>query len=213
MTAKLKRKYSRLSPATWAEIRALWETGEPTLEGLSARYGVTTRTLQSHFAKHGTVKGAEAAKMAAAVRDGVFASDLDDRDTRIQKGRETRWSALANAEKIEALIMAQLEQAQIDAAAAFKASAMIKVLSLAAQSLERTQAMKWKALGLDRVDETDELPQIDIRYQGDDEVRAMVAAQRTADSNVDSIWADTRSADSAPRPPSTEDDDIVVEGN
>ena len=90
---------------------------------------------------------------------------------------------------------------------------MIKVLSLAAQSLERTQAMKWKALGLDRVDETDELPQIDIRYQGDDEVRAMVAAQRAADSNEDSICVDTRLADSAPPSPTTEDDDIVVEGN
>lgn len=30
-----KRKYKKLSPATWAEVRAVWEIGEATLEDLA----------------------------------------------------------------------------------------------------------------------------------------------------------------------------------
>jgi hypothetical protein len=60
-----------LTPSQWAEIRALWETGETTLNELSERYGVTTRTLQAHFAKQKAVKGSKAKEIAAAVTEAV----------------------------------------------------------------------------------------------------------------------------------------------
>lgn len=210
MTIETSRKYVRLSPATWAEIRAHWETGEPTLEELSARYDVTTRTLQSHFAKHKTVKGAEAQKMAAAVQQAIFADNLDDRETRVRKGRETRWAAIANAEKIEGLMLAQLEQSSRDPAAAFKAGAMVKMLGIAAQCLQRTHDMKWKALGLDRAKDTDELPEIHIIDISGEEARRMAAAQRDGDDDTD--WACGPSVSSSDQGTSTEDDEIVIEG-
>jgi hypothetical protein len=45
-----KRKYQRLAPSIWAKICAEWETGDVTLPELSDRFGVNTRTLQTHFA-------------------------------------------------------------------------------------------------------------------------------------------------------------------
>ena len=65
-----KRKYARLSPSSWAEVRASWETGEHTLPELSDRYGVSPRAIQVHFAKHDCKKGAKAAEMAAVVMKG-----------------------------------------------------------------------------------------------------------------------------------------------
>src|SRR5829696_8810327 len=68
MTDTPKRRYTRLTPATWSVIRAHWELGEVTLPELADRYGVAERTLQSHFANNGTVKGAKAAEVAATIR-------------------------------------------------------------------------------------------------------------------------------------------------
>jgi hypothetical protein len=161
-TTKAKRKYARLAPAVWAEIRAHWETGEPTLEDLAAQYSVTTRALQSHFAKHKSVKGSKAKAIAASVQEAVFVERFDDQDKRVLKGREARWIAVANAEKIETAIMGQVEQAQKDPASVVRASAMIKMLNLASQGLDRMHALKWAAMGLDRIDQTDEMPELRI---------------------------------------------------
>jgi hypothetical protein len=187
MTTKMnpgaKRRYNRLSPAVWAEIRALWETGEPTLDELALRYSVTTRALQSHFHKNDTIKGGKAMVIAADVKEAVFADSFEDRETKIAKGREIRATDFANASKIESLIMAQVEEAQKDPSAAFRASAAIKALALAAQALERTTAMKWRSLGLDRVQDTDELPEIHIVNLTEDDIREIRRGHEAGDDS------------------------------
>jgi hypothetical protein len=188
------RAYNRLSPAVWAEIRALWETGEPTLDELALRYSITTRALQSHFQKNDTMKGAKAMIIAAEVKEAIFADSFEDRETKIAKGRETRATDFANASKIESLIMAQVDEAQKDPTAAFRASGAIKALALAAQALERTTAMKWRSLGLDRVQDTDELPEIHIVNLTEDDIQEIRRSQEAGD--------DSESDDS--------DDEIVV---
>ena len=179
------RAYNRLSPAVWAEIRALWETGEPTLDELASRYSITTRALQSHFHKNGTMKGAEAMIIAAEVKGAVFADSFEDHETKIAKGRETRATDFANASKIESLIMAQVEEAQKDPASAFRASAALKALSVAAQALERTSAMKWRSLGLDRDQETDELPEIHIVNLTEDDIQEIRRSHEAGDDECD----------------------------
>lgn len=169
-TTKISRKYTKLAPTTWAEIRALWQTGDPTLEELSVRFGVTTRTLQAHFEKHKTVKGEKAKEIAIAVREAVHAEYLETSDAVIAKAKEARASAFNNAEIIEGLVMAQLSAAQTDPAAAFRASAAIKTLALAAQALERIQCIKTAALGLDRLDMGEELPEIIICDLSEEEI-------------------------------------------
>src|SRR4051794_36820801 len=85
-----KRKYNRLTPTTWAEIRAHWETGEVTLQELSHQHGISTRTLQAHFEKAGTVKGSAAAALAAAVKQKVLAEELPDVDVTAARAKDTR---------------------------------------------------------------------------------------------------------------------------
>ncbi len=138
-----KRKYRRLTPAEWAEARALWESGETVLQELSVRFGVSERALQAHFAKHSTLKGSKAKELAAAVQETVFADIFEDPAAARAKGRQARTAPDQNATKIEGLIMGQLAEAQKDPANAHRALSALRALALATQALERAHSMKW----------------------------------------------------------------------
>ena len=118
-------------------------------------------------------------------RGAAVFDNLDDRETRIRKGRETRSRSLANSETLQNLIMAQIHEAAKSPTAAFQASAAIKAFSLAAQAMERLQAMSWKALGLERDEDTDELPTILIRDLNDDELDHIRAGHGNGEADDD----------------------------
>jgi hypothetical protein len=176
------RPYKRLASSVWAEIRALWETGDVTLAELAARFGVTTRTLQAHFLKHGTQKGSKAEELAAAVQAEIFTAMELDRDTRVRLGNEALATAYRNAVVLERLVMAQLERAQDSPGEAYKAATAIKTLSLAAAALERVNGIKRSALGLDTFDPTeDETPVLIIRDLTEEDIDRI----RSADGDDD----------------------------
>lgn len=173
MTRK-KRKYIRLSPSTWTEIRGLWEVGDVTLPELAERYSVNTRTLQAQFAKRKVIKGSKAAELAAVVMKEVVKRELGDKDTIAHRARETREAAYINAIIVEGLVMAQLALAQKDPAHAHKAATAMKTLSLAAATMERTQTVKWRALGLDHENAVgEEMPELIFRDLSKEELTAL----------------------------------------
>jgi hypothetical protein len=186
MSEERKRPYKRLTPAVWAEIRALWETGETTLAELSDRYGVRTRTLQAHFEKHGTKKAAKAKEIAAVVAAEIHAAMTFDTESRVQLGKEAQAAAYNNAVIIERLVMAQLEVAQKTPENAFKAATAIKTLSLAAQALERLHGMKKSALGLDQLPPSDDmLPVLEIVDLTEDEIVRLQARDEDDEFDMD----------------------------
>jgi hypothetical protein len=173
-----KRKYKRLAAAEWAEARALWETGEATLEELSLRFGITERALQVHFRKHATLNGSKAKEVAAAVQQAVFADIFEDPAVARAKGREARAAAYAHATQIEGLIMAQVSQAQKDSANAYRASSALRALALASQALERVHSMKWSSLGLDKIDDARELTVLPILDYSEEQLAEIRRKQR-----------------------------------
>jgi hypothetical protein len=210
-----KRKYVRLLPSKWAELRAYWESGDHGLAELSDRYGVSPRAIQSHLSKLGSIKGAKAAEMAAVVQKEIFKDELGDRDTLVFRARETRETTYANATTIVDLMMAQLQIAQKNPAQAFKAATAVKMLSLAAATLERVQAVKLRALGLDKENALpDEFPVLTFRDITPTELEALHARDEDDEEDgfggsiVPIISADTVSAGTE----SDESEDIVVEG-
>ena len=178
-----KRKYKRLAAAEWAEARALWETGEATLEELSLRFGITERALQVHFRKHATLKGSKAKEVAAAVQQAVFADIFEDSAVARAKGREARAAAYGNATQIEGLIMAQVSEAQKDPANAYRASSALRMLALAMQALERAHSMKWASLGLDQLEDAQELPVLPIIDYSEEQIEEIRRKQREAYQN------------------------------
>jgi hypothetical protein len=210
-----KRKYNRLIPSAWAELKGYWEAGDHTLAELSDRYGVSPRAIQTHLSKLGSVKGAKAAEMAAAVQKEIFKEELGDQGTLVHRAKETRETAYANAKIVEELVMAQLQLAQKDPTQAFKAANALKALSLAASALERLHATKLRALGLDKENALpDELPVLIFRDltpgelkvlqerdEADDEGELGTPIAPADDADIDSTGTD-----------SDDSDDIIVEG-
>jgi len=213
MTRK-KRKYTRLAPSTWAEVRALWETGNHDLAELSDRFGVSRRSIQSHVRKHGSAKGSKAAEMAAVVQKEIFKEELGDQETITRRAKETREAAYANAVVIGELVMAQLALAQKDPAQAFKAASAMKVLSLAAGTVERTQTIRLRALGLDKENAPpDVMPELIIRDLSKEEKAALEA--RNEDDEESEIGFPLAPADTDSVLVGAEiheSDDIVEEG-
>lgn len=182
MSTTEKRAYARLSPTTWAEIDALWSTGEPTLAELADRYGVTTRALQSHFSKRGVVKGSAAKALATKITERVLTAALPDEDATTQRALEVRESAYANAVMIEAMIVDRLRTAAADPTTTFATSASVKMLGVAAAALERLHGLKRAALGLN--DDSlldDDLPVLILHDLSAEEIAEMHKAQNDDD--------------------------------
>ena len=210
-----KRKYVRLPLSAWAELRAYWESGDHSLNELSDRYGVSRRAIQGHLSKQGCIKGAKAAEMAAVVQKEVFKSELGDKDALVARAKETREAAYANAVTIQNLMMAQLQFAQKDPTQAFKATTAVKMLSLAAATLERVQAVKLRALGLDQENALPtEFPELIIRDLNPPELEALNV--RNGDDEVDEFdvpLVPVASADAETVGTQSDDsDDIIIEG-
>lgn len=202
------RKYVRLSPSEWAEVRALWEVGDHTLEELSAKFGVSPRGLQAHFRKFGTVKGSQAAELAAAVREEVFRQELDDPDLLIVRAKDVRESAYRNALVIEDLLMAQLQAAQRDPSQAFKAASAVKTLSLASAALERLHGLKRAALGLDRnAVMGEQLPELVLRDLTEEEIEQL---RSDPDDGLEVVGPGLDGLYDVGGPVDVGDDDVVV---
>jgi hypothetical protein len=214
---KTKRKYQRLAPSVWAKICAEWEVGDTTLDELSGRFGVNTRTLQAHFLKNNVVKGSKSAQLASAVKEELFKLNLDGKDDITQRAVETREAAYKNAVTVEALIMGQLQLAQTDPSQAFKAASAVKLLSLAAAGLERLHALKWSALGLNRDSVVSgELPKLIFVDLTDEEIKSIQQGKDGADADderQDPEPSETRTNrnDGEIVPSGDEDNEIVEE--
>jgi hypothetical protein len=181
-----KRKYTRLSESEWAEARALWEVGDTSLEELSAHFGISKRALQFHFSKHGLSKGSKAKELAAAVGKEIFRAELTDKEVLVERAKDIKERTFTNAQVIENLVMAQLEQAQKDPSHAFKAGSAMKTLSLAASTLERLYQLKKTAIGLDKdPDIGKELPVLTFRDLSKEDLEKIEADQAEKWGNDD----------------------------
>ena len=178
-----KRKYVKLTSEAWAEIDAQWELGEATLPELADRYGVSTRTLQSHFEKNGVAKGTKGREIALGVKAEIFSRAADNMKDIARLAGESKQRAYVNALAIESLLMEQLTMAASKPADAYRTATTIKSLALAAQTTERLLGIKSKALGLDRNELlAEELPEFKIKYITDEEALEMRRAHEAADT-------------------------------
>ena len=198
---KATRRYTRLAASTWAEVRALWEVGDRTLEELSDRFGVSHRTLQNHFKRHGCGKGAKAAAVAAAVMKKVFEEELGDPELKLKRAKDARESAHNNAVVIERRLMEAVASAKLD-----HPPTVVKMLGNAAAALSRLHDLKFRALGLDGdADQGGDLPVLefvdltnpeleeirrgqeedDLGFEFEDEGLALAALSAGADDRYD----------------------------
>jgi hypothetical protein len=213
MTRK-KRKYTRLVASKWAELRAFWETGDHDLAELSHRYGVSRRAIQSHVSKHGSVKGAKAAEIAATVQKEIFTEELGDQATLVHRAKEIRESTYTSAKRVRELMMAQVEIAQNDPIRAFKAGTAVKTLLHVASALQRLHATQLRALGLDKdTPLAEEMPVLTIRDLSKEQLKAKAERDESDEESDLGIPIAPAGTESGPAGSGTdESDDIVTEG-
>lgn len=209
-----KRKYVRLSPSTWAELQAHWETGDHDLAELSDRYSVSRRAIQSHLSKLGSVKGAKAKEIAAAVQKEIFTEELGDQATLVHRAKEIRESTYTSAKRVRELMMAQVEIAQNDPTRAFKVGAAVKTLLHVTSALQRLHATQLRALGLDAADALpDEMPVLTFRDLRSDELEAFKKRDEADEDSDLGISIAPAGTDSGVTGRETdESDDIIEEG-
>lgn len=180
-----KRKYLRLDNRTWAEIEGLWEGGDCSLQDLEDRFGVSRRTLQSHFAKRGSRKGSKASELAATVKAEVLSEILADPEDLVKRAKTARERAYSNAVLLEELVTTQLMMVQKDPTQAPKLASALKGMSLAAAALERIQDMKSKALGLDEHVDSEELTVLTFEDLTEKEISAMRDQEENEDDEIE----------------------------
>ncbi len=204
-TPKPRRKYVKLSPVQWAEARAAYAAGGVTVEDLAARYGVNVRTLFAHMARHAVTKGCAAAALAGAVETKILNEALLDGDDLGRRICESRDRVYQDAERLQALAMAQVQALQ-DPATALGASAALRSLDLAASILNRIQRARWVSLGMDgNTPPPGDLPELPIRELTQTETAEIVERLRQEDDRL-GYGPDTDvTAD--------DDGDVVTEGD
>src|SRR4051812_21461934 len=67
-----------LTPAQWAEIVALWELGEVTLDELSSRFEISPGGISKGLKKRGATKGSRAKEIADRVTKTVLKAHEDE---------------------------------------------------------------------------------------------------------------------------------------
>jgi hypothetical protein len=179
---------------------------------LADRYVVSERTLQAHFAKHGTIKGAKSAELAAEIRLEVFKDELLDKETLIERARDVRERAYRYATALEDLVMTQVEIARKDPSQAIRVGTAIKGLAIAASALERLHSLKHRAMGLDRHVDERELPKLIIDCYTDDELADIRAQQGDEKDLVGAELVDDAPSGGLGPAPRSLDDDVVALG-
>jgi hypothetical protein len=178
------RRYKRLSPTEAAEAMARWRTGAETLEEIAGAYGVSTRALQYKFRQAGAAKGEAIVEDARRIERETIEEAFGDQPDRLQRGKRARQSSLDLAERIERAASSILTEIEATPSTAGSYAGGLRALSLAAQLVERTFAIKSSALGLLPGDlDPEELPQIIIRDLTEEELEAIRAGHGDGDED------------------------------
>lgn len=190
---KPKRKYVTLSDDDWATIRAEWEGGDVTLADLSDRFGVSIRSIQNFFERHGIAKGsARRAETMAAIRLAVpepSPANASDPDA-------IKSLALQRILAIEDAISDQINIMRTDPTQAYRCGSTVKSLQSAVDALSKAYQMKREVLGLDRQDAQE---------------KTVLVVRELFSEDIARLCDDEENEDDDPQPIEREDDDIVLE--
>lgn len=201
-----KPKARVLTPKQWAEIEALWESGEVIYEDLVKKYGKSISTYERHFKKHGIVKGAKAAATKKLVEEKMKAVAVDEAQVIALRIKETKEEHYKMAAALSKLTWQEILKAKQDGAPVAVALNNIKALDAAMNVLSKARAERYAILGLDRPDavDPDELPELIISELTAEQIEEL------RNRDIDELTG-LPTNQNLTQPGDDEDDDAVVE--
>lgn len=195
----------RLTPRQWAEIEALWESGETTLEQLATKFGRDKSSIQRYLTKHKIIKGSNVAENKAAIKEAVTASIVDDATILASRIRETNEEHYKMSSAMAKLAWSEILTAKKDNKAFSTIKDNLKSLDLAMNVLSKARIERYAVLGLDKSDFVDEdgLPELVISELTADQVEELRNRDDVGiEDGVDAIIAEN-----------LDDDDLDDAGN
>lgn len=180
---KERKKTVMLSPKQWAEVRALWESGEFTLTMLSERFKVTRATLQRHFALRKVKKGAKSQEHEKKIAEEVAKNAVGDATVIAARIRETKEEHYKMASGLAKLTWNEVLQVKKNGAPMAAATNNLRALDAAMNVLKKAREERFAVLGLDRDDHVDQdgLPELVISELTADQIETLRNKQQQDD--------------------------------
>jgi hypothetical protein len=192
---------TRLTPDEWAKVRAMYESGVPTLAALSAEFGVAKSTISAHFKKHGTTRGSRSAEVTARIEEKV-AEKLAEiattfADKKVQRIEETKNEHYEAARFISKMVNKTLVDAVKDKIPLSAIYNNLKSLRIAQATLAQARQERFEILDVaNEIDERD-LPHIIFDDLSEKDIAELQARN---DDGFDSLELDDI------------DDEVIIEG-
>lgn len=154
-------KYARLTPKQWAEIEALWETGNITLVELTKKYGKSINTFKSYFKRNGIVRGSK----RETVKSAVLSAIEEEASVLAARIKETKEEHYKMSSGIAKLAWSEILQAKSSGSPVGVAMSNLKALDTAASILKKMREERYAVLGLneEKAQEDEGLPELVIK--------------------------------------------------
>jgi hypothetical protein len=159
------------SPDEISQALALREAGYTTLS-ISQRIGISVRSLQRHFAKHGIKKGAIKKEVLDTARAELLKRVTSDEAIQEEAAKLIN-DDLAHARHLRDIIVAAAEQLQ--ATSLKEAVLVMRAAAAYSTAIKNTSDMMRHTLRIEKtIDDTDrELPELVIRELTNDEIEEL----------------------------------------
>ena len=195
------KKYERLTPKQWAELEALYASGELNLGQLARKAGKAFKTVKDHMVKHG-IKHGSAVEHKKAIAQAVTNASIEDATVLASRIRETKEEHYKMASGLAKLTWAEILKTKQDGNPLSMALGNLKSLDAAMTILKKAREERYAVLGLDGdfVDEN-EVPELVISELTADQVMALQQKSFSTEDLDDMTIA----------PVPDDDDDIVEE--
>lgn len=156
------------TPAQITEALALREAGYTVLS-ISQRLGISVRSLQRHFAEHGTKKGAIKEEVLATARANLLKRVTSDEAIKEEAARLIN-DDLAHAQHLRELMINATEYLQ--ATSLKEAVLVMRAAAAYSTAIKNTSDMMRHTLRIERsIDDADkELPELVIKELTDEEI-------------------------------------------
>lgn len=209
MTKAAPAKKRLLTPKQWAEVEALWESGEVRYEDLVAKFGASISTFERHFKKKGVVKGSKAAVTKKRVEEQLAKASVDEATVTAARIKETKEHHYNMAAGLAKLAWNEVLEARKAAAPIATRINNLKAIDAAMSVIKKAREERFSVLGLDRPDavDPDELPELIISELTDEQIKELRDRDHT---ELDDVLATPTAGASAESEDNEDDDDSAV---
>lgn len=178
MSTAKKTLGKTLTPAQLAEAKALWESGEVTLDDLAARFSVRRETMSRRLKQMGAKKGAKAQENAERVEKEVQEQLVDSAGVLASRIRETKESHYKWSEYLAKAAMGELAKAQKEGRQIATTLPNLKAIEKALQVVEKARSERYAILGLDKDDDDEgDLPDLVIKEMTAEDIEELRVVQ------------------------------------